>query len=233
MSAEKVVIGNAELWLGDCREVLPLLPSVDLILTDPPYGIGIDGQKESVSRNPKHRRKAHDFMGWDDETPDRLVFELMRYKSAGQIVWGGNYFTDKLPFPTKGWLFWDKGQRGLTMSDGELAWTSYDFPMRAYTLNRVALQEGGGTEHPTQKPLRLMTWCLDLVPEARTVCDPFMGSGTTGVACAQLGRKFTGIERERKYFDIACRRIEDAQRQVKLFEDAPARPVMTKTAALL
>jgi len=233
VSAEKVVIGNAELWLGDCREVLPLLPSVDLILTDPPYGIGIDGQKESVSRNPKHRRKAHDFMGWDDETPDRLVFELMRYKSAGQIVWGGNYFTDKLPFPTKGWLFWDKGQRGLTMSDGELAWTSYDFPMRAYTLNRVALQEGGGTEHPTQKPLRLMTWCLDLVPEARTVCDPFMGSGTTGVACAQLGRKFTGIERERKYFDIACRRIEDAQRQVKLFEDAPARPVMTKTAALL
>lgn len=233
MSAEKVVIGNAELWLGDCREVLPLLPSVDLILTDPPYGIGIDGQKENVSRNPKHRRKAHDFMGWDDETPDRLVFELMRYKSAGQIVWGGNYFTDKLPFPTKGWLFWDKGQRGLTMSDGELAWTSYDFPMRAYTLNRVALQEGGGTEHPTQKPLRLMTWCLDLVPEARTVCDPFMGSGTTGVACAQLGRKFTGIERERKYFDIACRRIEDAQRQVKLFEDAPARPVMTKTAALL
>ena len=233
MSAEKVVIGNAELWLGDCREVLPLLPSVDLILTDPPYGIGIDGQKENVSRNPKHRRKAHDFMGWDDETPDRLVFELMRYKSAGQIVWGGNYFTDKLPRPTKGWLFWDKGQRGLTMSDGELAWTSYEFPMRAYTLNRVALQEGGGTEHPTQKPLRLMTWCLDLVPEARTVCDPFMGSGTTGVACAQLGRKFTGIERERKYFDIACRRIEDAQRQVKLFEDAPARPVMTKTAALL
>ena len=224
---ERVVIGGAELWLGDCREVLPGLPSVDLILTDPPYGIGIDGQKENVSRNPKHRRKAHDFMGWDDETPDRLVFELMRYKSAGQIVWGGNYFTDKLPFPTKGWLFWDKGQRGLTMSDGELAWTSYDFPMRAYTLNRVALQEGGGTEHPTQKPLRLMTWCLDLVPEARTVCDPFMGSGTTGVACAQLGRKFTGIERERKYFDIACRRIEDAQRQASLFEraEAPAKPV--------
>jgi len=213
MTPERVVIGDAELWLGDCREVLPLLPAHDLLLTDPPYGIGIDGQKESVSRNPKHRRKAHDFMGWDDETPDRLVFELMRYKSAGQIVWGGNYFTDKLPFPTKGWLFWDKGQRGLTMSDGELAWTSYDFPMRAYTLNRVALQEGGGTEHPTQKPLRLMTWCLDLVPEARTVCDPFMGSGTTGVACAQLGRKFTGIERERKYFDIACERISRAQAQ--------------------
>ena len=216
--AEKVVIGNAELWHGDCREVLPLLPHVDLMLTDPPYGIGIDGQKECVNRNPKHNRKAHDFLGWDNETPARLVFELLRYKSEGQIVWGGNYFTDKLPHPTKGWLFWDKGQRGLTMSDGELAWTSFDFPMRAYTLNRVALQDGGGTEHPTQKPIRLMTWCLGLVPDAQTVCDPFAGSGTTGVACAQMGRKFYGIERERKYFDIACERISRAQTQGSLLQ---------------
>lgn len=210
---KEVKIGTATLYLGDCRDVLASLPRVDLMLTDPPYGIGIDGQKESVNRNPKHNRKAHDFMGWDNETPERLVFELLRYKSAGQIVWGGNYFTDKLPHPTKGWLFWDKGQRGLTMSDGELAWTSFDFPTRAYTLNRVALQEDGGTEHPTQKPLRLMTWCLGLVPDARTVCDPFMGSGTTGVACAQLGREFIGIEREPRYFEIACRRIEQAQAQ--------------------
>jgi DNA modification methylase len=224
--AEKVVIGNAELWLGDCREVLPLLPRVDLMLTDPPYGIGIDGQKESVNRNPKHNRKAHDFLGWDSETPERLVFELLRYKSAGQIVWGGNYFIDKLPHPTKGWLFWDKGQRGLTMSDGELAWTSYEFPMRAYTLNRVALQEDGGTEHPTQKPLRLMTWCLGLVPDARTVCDPFMGSGTSGVACVQMGRQFYGIERERKYFDIACERISRAQAQGTLLPpEKPPEPV--------
>lgn len=215
--SEKVVIGNATLYHGDCREVLPMLPRVDLMLTDPPYGIGIDGQKESVNRNPKHNRKAHDFMGWDNETPERLVFEMLRYKSEGQIVWGGNYFTDKLPHPTKGWLFWDKGQRGLTMSDGELAWTSYEFPMRAYTLNRVALQEDGGTEHPTQKPLRLMTWCLGLVPDARTVCDPFMGSGTSGVACAQMGREFYGIERERKYFDIACERIARAQAQGQMF----------------
>ena len=104
------------------------------------------------------------------------------------------------------------------MSDGELAWTSFDFPMRAYTLNRVALQDGGGTEHPTQKPIRLMTWCLGLVPDAHTVCDPFAGSGTTGVACAQMGRKFYGIERERKYFDIACERISRAQAQGSLLQ---------------
>ena len=221
--SEKVQIGDATLYCGDCRDVLPTLPRVDLMLTDPPYGIGIDGQKESVSRNPKHNRKGHDFLGWDNETPERLVFELMRYKSANQIVWGGNYFIDKLPYPTKGWLFWDKGQRGLTMSDGELAWTSYEFPMRAFTLNRVVLQEDGGTEHPTQKPLRLMAWCLSLVLEAKTVCDPFMGSGTTGVACVQTGRAFVGIERERRYFDIACERISRAQAQGQLIPfEAPA-----------
>jgi 16S rRNA G966 N2-methylase RsmD len=217
---EEVTIGECKLILGDCREILPTLPNVDLILTDPPYGIGIDGQKQSTNRNPKHNRKAHEFLGWDNKTPERFVFELMRYKSHGQIVWGGNYFTDKLPHPTKGWLFWDKGQRGLTMSDGELAWTSFDFPTRAYTLNRAALQVDGGTEHPTQKPLQLMTWCLSLVPDAATVCDPFMGSGTTGVACANMGKHFTGIERERKYFDIAVRRIEQAYAQPRLFEDA-------------
>ena len=214
--AEKIVIGNAELWHGDCREILPTLPECDLILTDPPYGPGIDGQKQSVNKNPKHNRKAHEFLGWDSETPERFVFELLRYKSKGQIVWGGNYFVDKLPHPTKGWLFWDKGQRGLTMSDGELAWTSFDFPTRAFTANRVEIQTDGA-EHPTQKPARLMVWCLSLVPDAETVCDPFMGSGTTGVACANLGKAFTGIERERKYFDIACERIARAQAQERLF----------------
>jgi DNA modification methylase len=85
----------------------------------------------------------------------------------------------------------------------------------AFTLNRAALAVDG-TEHPTQKPVRLMTWCLGLAPKAQTVCDPFMGSGSTGVACAQLGKRFTGIERERKYFDIACERIENEQRQARL-----------------
>ncbi len=109
------------------------------------------------------------------------------------------------------------------MSDGELAWTSFDFPTRAYTLNRAELAQDG-TEHPTQKPVRLMAWCLGLVPQAKTVCDPFMGSGTTGVACVRLGRQFIGIEREERYFEIACRRIEQAAAQGTLLEEESSVP---------
>lgn len=108
--------------------------------------------------------------------------------------------------------FWDKGQRGLTMSDHEMAFTNAPIVSRAITLNRAALAKDG-TEHPTQKPVEVMRWCLSHIPDAKTICDPFMGSGTTGVACARDGRKFIGIEREPKYFEIACRRIEEAQRQ--------------------
>lgn len=209
-------IGNAVLYLGDCLDILPTLPRFDLILTDPPYGLGIDGQKEDLTnRNPKHNRKGYEFMRWDGEPPSRYAFEMMFHKSKEQIIWGGNYFVDRLREGTKGWLFWDKGQRDLTMSDGEFAFTSLRSPSRAITINRAELARDGA-EHPTQKPLRLMTWCLGLVPEAVTVCDPFMGSGTTGVACVQAGRPFVGIEREESYFEIACRRIEDAQRQSRL-----------------
>lgn len=122
---------------------------------------------------------------------------------------------ERLRSGNKGWLFWDKGQRGLTMSDGELAYTSFQAPLRAITINRCELV---GSEHPTQKPVRLMEWCISQAPETvTTILDPFMGSGTTGVACHKMGKRFIGIERERKYFDIACRRIEDAQKQHDMF----------------
>lgn len=215
MMAEPVIIGNATLYLGDCLEILPTLPKFDLILTDPPYGLGIDGQKESINRNPKHNRKAYKFLGWDDDPPCAYAFETMFYKSKNQIIWGGNYFLDRLKTGKKGWLFWDKGQRGLTMSDGEFAFTSLNIPSRAITINRAELKNDW-PEHPTQKPVRLMEWCLSLVPDAETVCDPFMGSGTTGVACANLGKQFVGIEREPTYFGFACERIRGAQAQGRL-----------------
>ena len=230
MTPERVVIGDAELWLGDCREVLPGLPSVDLILTDPPYGIG-EALVKGGRGGSFERLISGNAAEWD-KAPDGSVFDLIFKKSKHQIIWGGNYF--EIP-PTKKPLCWDKvrpNQKNL--SEWEMAWTS--FTGRSQMFKHCA--NGGfvvseANEHPTQKPVELMGWCLSFAPDAQTVCDPFMGSGTTGVACAQLGRKFTGIEREPKYFDIACRRIEDAQRQAKLFEDAPARPVMTKTAVLL
>ena len=221
MSVEKVEIGSATLYHGDCREVLPLLPRFDLALTDPPYGISRAGQQETFTKERKHKRKHYDDLGWDDDTPPHWFFGLLIEKSAEQMIWGGNYFTYALP-PSMGWLYWDKGQDGLSMSDGELCFTSRQSALRAFRLNRGEIAKDGA-EHPTQKPLRLMTWCLSLVPEARTVCDPFMGSGTTGVACAQLGKAFTGIEREERYFQIACRRIEDAYRQGDIFaEKKPA-----------
>jgi len=207
--AEKVVIGNAELWHGDCREVLPLLPAFDLVLTDPPYGIGFAAQPTDYQR--KNGMKPTD---WDNVPAPDWLLGLMREKAAALIVWGGNYYT--MP-PTRGWLAWRKPDAPPSMAHLELAWTSYD--MNAKMLDHsIAATNGERVGHPTQKPLRVMVWSLSFAPEAQTVCDPFMGSGTTGVACAQLGKVFTGIERERRYFDIACRRIEEAQKQGRMFE---------------
>jgi len=107
------------------------------------------------------------------------------------------------------------------MADLEMAWTSMDMNARWFekSVKSASLEKQlKGAAHPTQKPVGLMAWSMSFAPGARTVCDPYMGSGTTGVACAQLGKQFTGIERERKYFDIACERIENAYRQGRMFE---------------
>jgi len=217
-------IGEATLYLGDCMEVLPTLPKVDAVITDPPYGLGIDGQKESVRRDGSQLRKHHEKLGWDKAIPDSGLMQAVLAAGHQHIVWGGNYFSDDLP-SSRGWLVWFKGQTGLTMSDGELAWTSLQIPLRVKNLHRTHLWQES-PEHPTQKPTELMEWCLSFVPDAKTILDPFMGSGTTGVAAIQLGRKFIGIEREPKYFDIACRRIEQAYKQRPLFEaEQPPKPV--------
>ncbi|WP_318963348.1 DNA-methyltransferase [Allosphingosinicella flava] len=210
-------IGLATLYLGDCRDILPKLPKVGAVVTDPPYGIGKDGQKRTTGGNGG--RKAYDFKGWDAERPARDIFDAIRALSDDIIIWGGNYFADVLPATGK-WLVWDKGQR-INQSDGELAWTSYHGALRIKVLNRVELMTDGA-EHPTQKPVKLMKWCIDQVRGHGAILDPFMGSGTTGVAAIQMGREFIGIEREPEYFDIACKRIEDAQRQGDFFTGAAA-----------
>ena len=216
--SEKVIIGNATLILGDCREILPTLPRVDAVVTDPPYGINRDGKPPSTSSHGGH--KGYEFFGWDRSRPSKDVFAKILKSSDVQVIWGGNYFADLLPASGK-WFFWDKGQR-ISQADGELAWTSLYGAMRVFTINRKAIDRDGAV-HPTQKPLPLMKWCIEQLPaHAHTILDPYMGSGTTGVACAQMGRAFIGIEIDPRYFEIACRRIEAAQAQPDMFiETAP------------
>lgn len=217
---EPVIIGDAQLWLGDCREILPSLDRVDACITDPPYGIGKDGQKRTTGGHGG--RKAYEFMGWDSQRPDREIFGNLLAAADFHIIWGGNYFADLLP-PTGKWLVWDKNQR-INQSDGELAWTSMHGAIRIFDMNRVELMLDGA-EHPTQKPVELMKWCIKQLPErCKTILDPFCGSGTTGVAAVRLGRSFIGIEREPRYFDIACRRIEQAYAQPDMFVAPPAKP---------
>ena len=216
--SEPVTIGAATLFLGDCRDILPTLPRVDAVVTDPPYGIGAD--KNAARAGGKHGWTYYGETDWYSTRPPPEVFDLILKAGKHQIVWGGNYFTDLLP-PTMQWLVWDKGQRDFSLADCEFAWSSQQRAARIFNYARAtALQDG--KEHPTQKPIALMKWCIDMLQKSQTILDPFMGSGTTGVAAVQMGRKFIGIEREEKYFQIACKRIEDAQRQSDLFIGAAA-----------
>lgn len=212
-----VIIGDCHLFLGDCREILPHLPKVDLVLTDPPYGIG-DALVKGGRGGSFERLISANAAEWD-VTPEKEVFDLIFSCSKNQILLGGNYFD--IP-PTKKPLCWDKvrpNQKNL--SEWEMAWTS--FAGRAQMFKHCA--NGGfvtaeANEHPTQKPVPLMEWCLSLATKTTsTVADPFAGSGTTGVACVRMGKTFYGIEREEKYFDIACRRIEAAYAQPRLFSE--------------
>ncbi len=214
----KEVIGDCTLYQGDCLEVLPTLGKVDAVVTDPPYGIGQHGGqwRDRLRNGRKTGHRMLPNLGWDIARPNANTFSALIACCWHQIFWGGNYFADMLP-PSRGWLYWDK-RMGGDFSDGELAWTNLDMVLRSITY----CNKEHGKEHPTQKPIRVMLWCLGFLPDAETILDPFMGSGTTGVACVQLGRKFIGIEIEPRYFDIACKRIEDAHRQGDLFVPKPA-----------
>jgi DNA modification methylase len=219
----EVTVGDQRLIQGDCLEVMPLLGKVDAVVTDPPYGIGIDGQSRRV-KGKKSDRKGYEFKGWDKTRPENAL-KMIAQSNCPKIIWGGNYFADLLPAGEK-WLSWDKGQR-INQSDCELAYTNLKGALRVFTLNRVALMQDGA-QHPTQKPIALMQWCLGFLPDAQTILDPFMGSGTTLVACAKLGRKGIGIELDPDYFDIAVERVRKAYEQPDMFVPAPSKPIETQ-----
>ena len=212
----KEIIGAATLYLGDCRDILPTLPKVDLILTDPPYGIG-EAAGKNKSRGKLAVAKDYGNDEWDNEPIDDELLGLTIAAGTNAIIFGGNYFN--VP-PSPCWLVWDKENGASDFADCELAWTNLQKAVRLkrFMWNGMlrANNEQRG-DHPTQKPIGVMRWCIDQAGNPHTILDPFMGSGTTGVAAVQMGRRFIGIEREPKYFETACRRIEDAQRMTDMF----------------
>ena len=215
--SDVVQIGNATLYCGDCREILSTLPKVDAVVTDPPYGIG-EAAGKNASRTNLAVAKDFGVDGWDDQPISDALIRSVIGAGRSAIVFGGNYYA--LP-ASSCWLVWDKENGENDFADCELAWTNLDKAVRRirYMWNGMlrANNEKRG-DHPTQKPIGVMEWAISHLPKnTKTILDPFMGSGTTGVACANLGRAFIGIERERKYFDIACERIRAAQAQQRLF----------------
>jgi len=193
------------IYNADCRQVLPFLPKQDLLLTDPPYGIGYGGKKNSVGGTEGRAKNGWKTWktDWDEEAPPNWLIDMIQDSAQESIVWGGNYYS--LP-PSMGWLVWDKGQRDFSLADAELAWTSRDKAVRCFDYSRGEAARDGRV-HPTQKPVALMRWCLSLVEDAQTVLDPFAGSGTTGVACKLEGRKATLIEISEEYCEKAAKRL--------------------------
>jgi len=188
----------------------------DLAIVDPPYGIKRSGQKEQNNRN-KGDRKSFEFKGWDNKIPTEVYFNELQRVSKNQIIWGANYFVEHLTKGTMGWVVWFKGQIGLTMSDCELAYSSFQKATRVININRVDLLKQN-TIHPTEKPIRLYQWLLDnYAKEGDKILDTHLGSGSIAIACHNLGFDLEGYELDKEYFEAASKRLEQHQQQIKMF----------------
>lgn len=228
-------MSDIQLIHGDCLEVLKGIPdkSIDLILTDPPYGISEAAGKNN-SRGTKNT-PATKFISknWDNKRIEKIYFDEIFRVSKNQIIFGGNYYVDYL-FPSMGWIVWDKLNNG-DFSDCELAWTSFNRALRKIEFMWNGFVQGDMKNkeiriHPTQKPVSVIKQILSLYStDGQTVLDPFMGGGTTGIACKLLGRNFIGIEIERDYFEMATMRINETIPNRKLFTDSE----MTKPEAAM
>jgi site-specific DNA-methyltransferase (adenine-specific) len=212
----KEVIGDATLYLGDCMDILPTLDKVDAVITDPPYGINYKSTLKNLG--------AQSFDAIHNDVPEINIRPILTFADI-VLAFGANCFPPQLPMRGR-WLCWDKrtidgSSDKMLGSPFELAWcnkkSGYNKIIRVLH-GGVVNADGGKRQHPTQKPVAVMSKCIDwAAPTAKTILDPFMGSGTTGVAAIQMGRKFIGIELDPTYFDIACERIEKATRQEDMF----------------
>lgn len=219
-SAEEMQGFENKILNMDCLGFLKKCPDnyFSLVLTDPPYGIGIDGHKKYTNQqHPKWNRKEYVSRGWDAKIPPKEIFDEMKRVSKNQIIWGANYFHEYLEQGHKGWIVWDKMQDGLDMSDCEIAYSNFDRPTRIIRMNRCELLKDG-TIHPTQKPLRLFSRCIaNYSKEGDLILDCFSGSGTTAVACHNLKRRFICIEKDPDYYRASVERLERVQAQGLLF----------------
>ena len=210
-------VPSSEVYLEDCVKALKRYADnhFDLAIVDPPYGLGIDGQKGDV-KNGVQIRKAHSFKGWDNAIPTAEYFTELKRVSKNQIIWGGNYFTEFLQ-PTKAWIFWYKGQQDLTMSDGEMAWTSMDKVTRMVNIHRTHIWQEKPM-HPTQKPVKLYDWILDkYATEGDLILDTHLGSGSSRIAAYKGGFNFVGFEIDQEYYEKQEKRFNDFKSQLRLF----------------
>ena len=220
---KEVTIGDCRLILGDCLEILPTLEGVDSVLCDPPYGIGETGSTNKT-RGKLAVSKDYGSKSWDNKANQEWIDAILKL-DVPSIIFGGNYYT--LP-PTSCWLIWDKENGKTDFADCELAWTNLKKAVRLVKWKwQGMLQKNMGHKkeervHPTQKPVGVMEWCITHLPkDTQTILDPFMGSGTTLVACAKMGRAGIGIELDPDYFEIACKRVAEAYRQPDMFVVKP------------
>ena len=209
------IIGDATLYLGDCKDILPGLGQVDAVVTDPPFGVGnfvqVTGKTGGRGRG-KGRGVA-----WNEAPPSEDIFRMIREISTHRIIWGANFFNC---FEGRGGaIVWIKNQSMPNFSKADIASCTHlqkteivKIPWTNYTVTHQA-----ESDHPCERPVGLYQWCIRYLPYCETILDPFMGSGTTGVAALNLGRKFIGVEKEAEYFEIACKRISDAERQADFF----------------
>jgi site-specific DNA-methyltransferase (adenine-specific) len=207
----------SEVTNEDCMEGMARYPDkyFDLAIVDPPYGINRGGQTETFTKNKKHKRKHFENKGWDNEIPNKIYFNELFRVSKNQIIWGANYYTQYLP-SSMGWIFWDKGQ-DLSMSDGELAYTSFQIALRRKIINRGQLMIEGGTIHPTQKPIKLYKWLLsNYANQGDKILDTHLGSGSSRIAAYEMGFDFTAFELDTEYYEAQEKRYNAHIAQLKL-----------------
>lgn len=199
----------------------------DLAIVDPPYGIGIHKMNytQSTKGGVAKRRDYSSVTDWDSAIPTKEYFDELQRISKNQIVWGGNYFTEILP-PTKGWILWDKRTEqkyNNDFADGEMAWTSFDKPLRIYRYLWSGMLQGNMKDkqqriHPTEKPKQLYEWILDTYARKDfKILDTHLGSGSIALACHNRGFDLTACELDSKYYESALKRLKNHQSQLTMF----------------